>query len=160
MDNKTILLIGTFDTKDDELIYIAGCITAQGGQVVTMDVSVLGEPVHSIYYSKHDVVKEGGSSITVAIDSGNENIAMQFMARGASALAARRYPDDIVGGWLVWVELDLQVIPFTGRRSGIGSGKISAKTVEATASDRYDKPWENRIDLYGEIKTGVGIQRV
>ena len=44
MDIKTILLIGTFDTKDDELGYMADCIAAQGGQVVTMDVSVLVNP--------------------------------------------------------------------------------------------------------------------
>ena len=53
MDIKTILLIGTFDTKDDELAYLANCIIAQGGQVATMDVSVLGEPGHPTDYSKH-----------------------------------------------------------------------------------------------------------
>ena len=30
--DKTILVIGTYDTKDDELSYLAGCITAQGVQ--------------------------------------------------------------------------------------------------------------------------------
>ena len=44
MMNKTILVIGTYDTKDDELGFLAEVIQAQGGQVVTMDVSVLGDP--------------------------------------------------------------------------------------------------------------------
>jgi len=39
---KTILVIGTFDTKSDELIYLADRIVAQGGRALTMDVSVLG----------------------------------------------------------------------------------------------------------------------
>ena len=43
MMNKTILVIGTYDTKDDELGFLAEVIQAQGGQVVTMDVSVLGQ---------------------------------------------------------------------------------------------------------------------
>ena len=43
---KTILVVGTYDTKDDELNYIRDVITNQGGQVLTMDVSVLGDPVN------------------------------------------------------------------------------------------------------------------
>ena len=44
MGDKTILVVGTYDTKDDELGYLAGVIRGQGGNVVTMDVSVLGDP--------------------------------------------------------------------------------------------------------------------
>ena len=45
---KTILVIGTFDTKDDELAYLIGKIKEQGGAVLTMDVSVLGDTVQPI----------------------------------------------------------------------------------------------------------------
>ena len=41
---KRILLAGTWDTKNDELAFMAGVIEAQGGAVLSMDVSVLGEP--------------------------------------------------------------------------------------------------------------------
>ena len=41
---KTILVIGTYDTKDEELHYICDRIAAQGGKVLSMDVSVLGDP--------------------------------------------------------------------------------------------------------------------
>jgi uncharacterized protein (UPF0261 family) len=44
MTDKTILVIGTYDTKDDELTFLADVIHAEGGQVITMDVSVLGAP--------------------------------------------------------------------------------------------------------------------
>ena len=54
-----------------------------------MDVSVLGDPAEPADYSKHDVAKAGGSSIQAAIDSGDENTAMQIMAKGASELATR-----------------------------------------------------------------------
>lgn len=87
--DKTILVVGTYDTKDDELSYLAGRIEAQGGKVRSMDVSVLGEPSKPTDYSKHDVAEAGGSSIAEAIDSGDENHAMQIMARGAAALALR-----------------------------------------------------------------------
>ena len=89
MTDKTILVIGTYDTKDDELTFLADVIHAEGGQVITMDVSVLGAPSRSTDYSKHDVAQEAGSSIAASIASGNENHAMQIMARGAALLAAR-----------------------------------------------------------------------
>ena len=40
--DKTILIVGTYDTKNDELEYMAERITALGGAVLTMDISVLG----------------------------------------------------------------------------------------------------------------------
>ena len=38
MTDKTILVIGTYDTKDDELGFLAQVIRDQGGGVLTMDV--------------------------------------------------------------------------------------------------------------------------
>ena len=55
MSDKTILVIGTYDTKDEELGFLSGVIRDQGGKVVTMDVSVLGSPSQPADYSKHDV---------------------------------------------------------------------------------------------------------
>ena len=63
-----------------------------------MDVSVLGDPSQPCDHSKHDVAQAGGSSIQAAIDSGDENTAMQIMARGASALAARLYGEGAFDG--------------------------------------------------------------
>jgi uncharacterized protein (UPF0261 family) len=84
---KTILVIGTYDTKSEELRYLVDRIADQGGAAITMDVSVLGDPAHSVEISKHEVAKSAGSSIQAAIDTGDENKAMQIMAAGASKLA-------------------------------------------------------------------------
>lgn len=86
---KTILVVGTWDTKNDELDYISTVIRAQGGSVISMDVSVLGDPRNPTDISKHAVADAGDASIAQAIAAGDENIAMQIMARGASVLAAR-----------------------------------------------------------------------
>ena len=100
MMDKTILVIGTYDTKDDELGFLSGVIKEQGGQVVTMDVSVLGDPSTPAKYSKHDVATEGGSTIEAAIASGDENHAMQIMAKGASLLAARLFTEGKFDGMI------------------------------------------------------------
>jgi uncharacterized protein (UPF0261 family) len=101
MSEKTILVIGTYDTKDDELSFLSEVIRTQGGQVVTMDVSVLGDPKAQTDYSKHDVAEEGGSSIEAAIATQNENLAMQIMARGAALLTARLYAEGKFDGVIV-----------------------------------------------------------
>ncbi len=101
MSDRTILVVGTYDTKNDELDYMAEVIRRQGGGVVTMDVSVLGDPAEPTDYSKHQVAEAGGSSIKAAIDSGDENTAMQIMARGAALLTARLFSEGRFDGLVV-----------------------------------------------------------
>ena len=55
MTAKTILLIGTYDTKEPEMRFIEEAVKAQGADVLTMDVSVLGDPAVPTDLSKHDV---------------------------------------------------------------------------------------------------------
>lgn len=98
MTDKTILVVGTYDTKDDELGYVADCIRAQGGLVMSMDVSVLGDPGQPCDVSKHDVAAAADSSIEQAIQSGDENTAMQIMARGASVTALELQQQDKIQG--------------------------------------------------------------
>lgn len=73
---KTILVIGTYDTKDPELNFVCERIRMLGGKVISMDVSVLGDPEQPTDVSKHDVAAAAGKTIQDAIDSGDENHAM------------------------------------------------------------------------------------
>jgi len=101
MSDKTILVVGTYDTKDEELGYIADRIDAQGGGVVTMDVSVLGDPSKPCDVSKHDIAKAADASIQQAIDSGDENHAMQIMALGAARQAAQLHRAGKIDGVII-----------------------------------------------------------
>ncbi|MEL6952810.1 MAG: Tm-1-like ATP-binding domain-containing protein [Pseudomonadota bacterium] len=101
MADKTILVVGTYDTKNDELSYIAGRIRALGGGVLSMDISVLGDPAEPTDISKHQVAEAAESTIQAAIDSGDENTAMQIMARGASALARERQAEGAFDGVVI-----------------------------------------------------------
>lgn len=99
--DKHILVVGTYDTKYDELSYLSGCIRAQGGGVVSMDVSVLGHPKAPTDISKHQVAEAGSSSIQTAIESGDENVAMQIMAAGAAHLARDLHAQGRIDGVIV-----------------------------------------------------------
>ena len=96
-----ILVVGTWDTKDDELTYLAGVIRAQGGTALTMDVSILGNPKAPTDWSKRQVIEAGGTTIATAIAAADENTAMQAMARGAAALCARLQAEGRFDGVIV-----------------------------------------------------------
>lgn len=99
--DRTILVAGTWDTKNDELGYMADVIRTQGGRVVTMDVSVLGDPAQPTDISKHQVAEAAGSSIAEAIAAEDENAAMQIMALGSARLAARLHGEGAIHGVVV-----------------------------------------------------------
>lgn len=98
--STTILVIGTYDTKDAELNYVCDTIRAQGGAVLSMDVSVLGDPTAPTDISKHDVAAAAGKTIQDAIYAGDENLAMQIMAKGAAGLCARLHAEGKIDGMI------------------------------------------------------------
>jgi uncharacterized protein (UPF0261 family) len=81
-----ILLIGTGDTKADELMFMSNCIREAGGEPVMMDVSVLGDPPYRPHHDKHAVARAAQTTIERIAASGDENSAMSLMALGATRL--------------------------------------------------------------------------
>lgn len=113
MGNR-ILVTGTWDTKSEEMEYLCQVITSQGGEVLRMDVSVLGECGTPVTIDRHQVAAAGGSSIREAVAAGDENIALQIMARGAARLAAEwhragRFDGVIVLGGSMGTDLALDL---------------------------------------------------
>ncbi|GAB1365074.1 Tm-1-like ATP-binding domain-containing protein [Rhodobacter sp.] len=96
-----ILVVGTYDTKNDELTYLAGVIRAQGGVALTMDVSILGDPQAPTDWSKHQVIEAGGTTIAGAMAAEDENFAMQAMARGAATLCSQLFRQGAFDGVIV-----------------------------------------------------------
>ena len=99
--DATILVIGTFDTKSDELAYLREQIESQGAAAICMDVSVLGDAAIPVEIDKHEVASAAGSSIAEAAAAGDENSAMQIMARGAAAVALDLYRSGRIHGVIV-----------------------------------------------------------
>ncbi|OWZ95573.1 Tm-1-like ATP-binding domain-containing protein (plasmid) [Ensifer adhaerens] len=86
-----ILVVGTGDTKCDELQFMASVIREAGGLPVMMDVSILGDPPYQPEYSRHDIAEAAGASIAAIASSGDEHSAMALMATGAAALTRSLY---------------------------------------------------------------------
>lgn len=97
---NTVLLIGTADTKSDELAYLRERVQALGAQVLLMDVGVLEAGHVPVDFSNAEVAQAAGSTLQAVKDSGDENSAMTLMAQGASALAVRLQREGRIHGML------------------------------------------------------------
>jgi uncharacterized protein (UPF0261 family) len=90
MMKPVILIIGTADTKSDELQYLAERVSAAGGAPQIMDVGVMEPAQFQPTVSNQAVAQAAGTSLQALRECGDENTAMIAMARGASLLTAQR----------------------------------------------------------------------
>ena len=98
---KTILIIGTADTKADELQYMKACIERIGGAAAVMDVGVLGDPNFDVAYSKHDVAAAANTTNEAIIALGDENKAMTKTAEGAAKISQELAENGKIDGVLM-----------------------------------------------------------
>ncbi len=97
---NTVLLVGTADTKSDEIAYLRAQLLKLGAQVLVMDVGVLAAGHAAVDIPNADVARAAGSTLQAVIDSGDENSAMTLMAQGASALTAQLHSEARIQGML------------------------------------------------------------
>ena len=95
-----ILIVGTADTKADELLFMKRCIETQGASGAIMDVGVLGRPSFAPEYSNGAVAEAAGTTIDAIAALGDENAAMKKMAEGAVKLTLKLYAEGKVHGLL------------------------------------------------------------
>jgi uncharacterized protein (UPF0261 family) len=86
-----ILVVGTADTKADELRYLSERIASVGGTAATMDVGVLGIPPFVPDIRNAEVADAAGTTLPALAALGDENAAMARMAAGAAAIVRREH---------------------------------------------------------------------
>jgi len=89
---KTILLIGAFDTKGEEFAFVRELIEARGLGVLLMDTGVMGEPsgvTPDIPSAK--VAIAGGRSLAQLRSAGDRGEAVDVMIEGVSKLTPQLY---------------------------------------------------------------------
>ncbi|MFM2120708.1 MAG: hypothetical protein RL722_2176 [Pseudomonadota bacterium] len=95
-----LLLVGTADTKADEIHYLRERIAAAGGTSLVMDVGVMPPSALTPDVSNEAVAAAASTTIEAVRTSGDENTAMQLMAQGAVTLAARLHGEGRIDGLL------------------------------------------------------------
>jgi uncharacterized protein (UPF0261 family) len=97
---RKVLIIGTADTKADELRFMRECIEAEGAGAAIMDVGVLGQPPFPPDIPRSEVAAASGVTIDEIAALGDENLAMTKMAEGAVQVTLERYRRGEVHGVL------------------------------------------------------------
>ena len=98
---KTVLLIGTLDTKGEEYAFVRELILARGVNTLVMDLGTVGDPSFPPDISASEVASRGGTSLEALRARADRGQAIDVMLAGARAItreafAAGRF-DGILG---------------------------------------------------------------
>ncbi len=89
-NDKSILILGCFDTKGEDFSFLRSCITAQGKKVITMNTGVMGTAKDfPVDIESDQVALAAGYSIAALRESDDRGLAVDVMGRGAAKLAAK-----------------------------------------------------------------------
>ncbi len=84
----TVLLIGTLDTKGEEIGFLRGKIADCGCDCIIMDVGVLGKPALDARVPRETVIERGGRSVAELTDgSCDRGAAIDTVIRGGTEIA-------------------------------------------------------------------------
>jgi uncharacterized protein (UPF0261 family) len=95
---KPIAIVGTLDTKGDQLEYLRDLISGRGHKTMVVDVGVLGDAPFKPDISGEKVAQAAGSSLEELLALHDESTAMEKMAEGASNVLEGLFAEDKVGG--------------------------------------------------------------
>ena len=96
----TVLLIGTLDTKGDEVLYTRDLIEARGHRVILLDAGVLRDPETRVDVRAAAVAEAGGGELQALRAQGDRGVALDVMARGTAVIAQQLLNDGQIDGVL------------------------------------------------------------
>ena len=79
---KTIALIGTLDTKGEEIAFLRSLIRTRGHRAIIVDTGILGKPFLQADISREEIARNGGEDIDTLKEKGDEALAQRIMAAG------------------------------------------------------------------------------
>lgn len=95
---KNIIVIGTLDTKGQEIAFVRDLIANRGHQPVVIDSGIQGEPAIEPSISRHEIAAAAGTSIEELLAAGDKNLAISAMASGATSIAIRLHAEGKLDG--------------------------------------------------------------
>ena len=96
--DKTVLLIATHDTKEQEALYLKSSIESNGVKTLVMDTGILTPPQGKPDISQGEVAERGGMSLKDAVATGDKRKCTEVMCRGAAHIAKELYDDGHIQG--------------------------------------------------------------
>jgi len=98
MTQKTIALIGTFDTKGEEFSFLRERIESAGLRTLMIDVGVLGSPFFKAEISQTEVAAAANEDLVALQTERDRGRSVTAMAVGAKVVLARLYQQGAIHG--------------------------------------------------------------
>ena len=98
MATRTVAILGTLDTKGEELHFIRERIIAEGLKAMIIDAGVMGQPNVLPDVSRAEVAQAGGRELDGLVAAKDRGRAIEAMATGATALVRRLYEEGRIHG--------------------------------------------------------------
>ena len=79
---KTVVLVGSLDTKGQEYAFIKELIEKEGLNTLVVDFGVMGEPFFEPDIKRDELVQAAGGDLTHLASGDHKDEAMKTMAKG------------------------------------------------------------------------------
>jgi uncharacterized protein (UPF0261 family) len=95
---KTVVIIGSLDTKGQEFAFIKELIEKEGLKTLVVDFGVMGEPAFQPDIPRDEVAQAGGGNLASLASGEHKDQAMKAMADGLAAIVRRLYDEGKLQG--------------------------------------------------------------
>lgn len=134
----SIVLVGTLDTKGEELGFVADVLRSQGMDVHLVDVGVMDPPEIDPDTPAPTVAESGGTSLSALRAAGDRGAAIEAMGEGAAAVATDLHEKGILEGILgIGGSGNTSVTTTAMRALPIGVPKLMVSTVASGNTEPY-----------------------
>ncbi|AGN02284.1 hypothetical protein L593_11705 [Salinarchaeum sp. Harcht-Bsk1] len=134
----SVVIVGTLDTKGEEIAFARDVIEAEGLDVHLVDVGVLGDPEIDPDTPASDVAAAAGTTLEQLREDEDRGAAMEAMGEGATAICQQLYDDGVLEGVLGLGGSGNTSIATTAMRSlPVGVPKLMCSTMASGDTEPY-----------------------
>lgn len=98
MPKKSIVILGTLDTKGEEIKYIKDLIEKRNYKTIVIDVGILGKPPFQPDVVRDEIAEAAGFTISEIASWGEEGKAIEAMIRGVIKIVKDLYKNGEIEG--------------------------------------------------------------
>jgi uncharacterized protein (UPF0261 family) len=95
---KTIVIVGTLDTKGEEYLFLKKRIEERDFRTIVVDAGILDSPFFAPDISREEVCQAAGFTLAGLIARKDKNLAIETIAAGSAKIAQRLYSEGKLDG--------------------------------------------------------------
>lgn len=133
-----VVIIGTLDTKGDEIGFARDVLTAQGVDVHIIDTGVVGEPQIEPDTTASEVAEAAGTTLEHLRENADRGEAMEAMGEGATVIAERMHDaGDLAGVMGLGGSGNTSIATTAMRALPVGVPKLMVSTMASGDTEPY-----------------------